>query len=563
MKHNILLTCLLFQALFTSAQLVTPNIEWINGITSMAPVTPDELDLAITDIAVSPGGQVYIAGSCFAPCTFAPGVVISPNAQTTTIFLAKYQSNGQLAWIKTLEDDISATVYLTAPEEDGVYLTTAFTASELQLGNGITVSGSCSGINCTNVLLAKFDNTGQPKWARVFNGGNFGFLDVTGIAAAPNNRVAVSMGYNSGQIDLGPNFQYNNLSSLGLVLAYVNTDNGATTDAIFPIVSNNPVYAKAFAMNDAGQSVITGTFNNQIVFSGGMALGTGQPEGSYFVAVLDADGTTQWAKKISSSGTATSLVAVDIDMLGNAYTALWAQNDIRVDNNTILDFKPNLAGVVLKLNAESNSAPVFIINNTDYNVIDDVKVDDFGHIYTAGTISTTIEFGSETIGSDGCFDALVTISNTGGNPLGIRTIGENGCELISNAGYGSCIELDDQGNVYGYGIYIYGFEEEGYSFNARGGFLTKMKSGITDSEEPATAQLDVFPNPNTGEFTLKLPESPSADAFISIRNLQGQELYRQTANQQEINLETTLSPGLYLVSVTDGKRIYSGKIERM
>lgn len=563
MKHNILLAYLLFQSLFTSAQLVTPDIEWINGITSTAPVSPDELDLAITDIAVSPGGQVYIAGSCFAPCTFAPGVVISPNAQTTTIFLAKYQSNGQLDWIKTLENDISATVYLTAPEEDGVYLTTAFSANELQLGNGISVSGSCNGIACTNVLLAKFDNTGQPKWARAFYGGDFGFLDVTGISAAPNNRVVVSMGYNSDQVDLGPNFQYNNLPSLGMVLAYANADNGATTDAIFPIVSNKPVYAKAFAMNESGQSVITGTFNNQIVFSGGIVLGTAQPEGAYFVAGLDADGTTKWAKKISSVGPATNVVAVDIDMFGNAYTALWAQDDIRVDNNTILDFKPNIAGVVLKINEESTSAPVFIINNTDYNVIDDVKVDDFGHIYTAGTTSTTIEFGSESIGSDGCFDALVTISTTEGNPLGIRTIGENGCELISNAGYGSCIELDNQGNVYGYGIYIYGFEEEGYSFNARGGFLTKMRSGITDSEEPATTQLDVFPNPNTGAFTLKLPESPSADAFISIRNLQGQELFRQTAHQQEINLETTLSPGLYLISVNDGKKIFSGKIERM
>ena len=70
------------------------------------------------------------------------------------------------------------------------------------------------------------------------------------------------------------------------------------------------------------------------------------------------------------------------------------------------------------------------------------------------------------------------------------------------------------------------------------------------------ASLNLYPNPNKGNFTIELESDSNSDIKISVADLRGRQIFdRKYANNgtfnQTINLENTQS-GVYLVTITDG-----------
>lgn len=541
------------------AQQAGPPLIWVNPIQS-ASDSPDNLGMEVLDLAVSPEGSTYMVGICTFPCAFAQGVSVVPEAGGQSLFIAKYRYDGLFEWVKDLGTIGSTPAHIAAPSLDGVYLATSFTTDQVDLGNGISVSRNCTGSGCADGLVAKFGPSGEAIWAKTIEGDAATYFQIAGIEQNNTGSVTALVNYNSESIDLGPGLTFNNLSAPGFCLIMMHAETGAFTSCIFPMSSTNEVFSKSLAYNQQSVGAVSGTFYDQITFSNGVTLNSTNPNGDQFIAGLNPFGAVQWVYKLGSNDY-TDILAVEVDALGSAYLAIDASQDLLLNNNTILSINTSYAGAVLKLDANGFSIPVFIPYNTDDFAVMDVEVDQWGIIYTVGYTSGSIQFGNDLVDVDGCSDALLTQTNADGIPIGARTIGGGGCEAITNFFYGSCMELDAFGFLYGAGGFLFNFNEDGFSFNGRGGFVTKINTSIVSVNEPEfAALLEIYPNPTTGIFTLKLPEPPSADAFISITNTQGQEVLHQTANQQEINMETLLSPGMYLVSVMDGSRIYRGKI---
>jgi len=70
------------------------------------------------------------------------------------------------------------------------------------------------------------------------------------------------------------------------------------------------------------------------------------------------------------------------------------------------------------------------------------------------------------------------------------------------------------------------------------------------------ASLNLYPNPNKGNFTIELESDSNSDIKVSVADLRGRQIFdRKYANNgtfnQTINLENTQS-GVYLVTITDG-----------
>ncbi|HAD10896.1 MAG TPA: hypothetical protein DCF33_00510 [Saprospirales bacterium] len=556
MKHNYLLISLL---LICTKAFSQPLI-WVNPIQS-ATDSPDETGITVLDVAVSPDGNTYVAGICTYPCAFAQGVAVTPDAGGQSLFIAKYKSNGQFEWVKDLGTLGEHAVHIVAPSLDGVYLATSFSVSSVDLGNGFNVFRSCTGQFCENALIAKFGPSGETIWAKTYEGSNIGLFWVSGIEQNAAGQLMVCIDYDSEMLDLGPGFVFNNLPSAGFFFSIIEANSGATVDVRFPGTFVSIPFTQSLAFNQNGQGVITGLFYEQISFTNGPTLTTTNDETSaYFAAGIDGTGNVQWARKINSSDYM-DILAAEVDNEAATYLAIDASEDLLLDNSSILSINTSYAGAVLKLNNNSFSIPVFIPYDTDDYAIMDVEVDQWGIIYTVGYTSGDIQFGNDLVETNGCVDALLTQTSNLGLPISARSIGGGGCEVISNGYYGSCIDLDMYGFLYGAGSFLFNFNEDGFNFNGRGGFVTKINTSIVSVNEPEFASVDIFPNPSTGTFTVNLPEMPPSDALISISNTQGQEVFRQTANQQEIGLETSLSAGMYLITVTDGKRIYRGKIQ--
>ena len=61
-------------------------------------------------------------------------------------------------------------------------------------------------------------------------------------------------------------------------------------------------------------------------------------------------------------------------------------------------------------------------------------------------------------------------------------------------------------------------------------------------------QIQLFPNPNNGTFTLRLP-SEVQNARFNISDLAGSVVYSEVLMGQETEVETGLSPGVYLLNL--------------
>jgi len=75
--------------------------------------------------------------------------------------------------------------------------------------------------------------------------------------------------------------------------------------------------------------------------------------------------------------------------------------------------------------------------------------------------------------------------------------------------------------------------------------------------------FNVYPNPTTGAFTLEIANQEASDLTISLTNIQGQVMYRNTVknaiNYHE-SIDNQLSKGVYFLSVNNGKEVKVQKV---
>jgi hypothetical protein len=101
---------------------------------------------------------------------------------------------------------------------------------------------------------------------------------------------------------------------------------------------------------------------------------------------------------------------------------------------------------------------------------------------------------------------------------------------------------------------VSGTDQNGCTENFNYTQLVNKCSGITNVNKQVS--VDIFPNPNNGEFTLLLDQVPEK-AFIEIYNPVGQLIMKQQADQQnKINLKDA-PKGLYLIKISAaGKQVF-------
>ncbi|KAF0239536.1 MAG: hypothetical protein FD181_124 [Prolixibacteraceae bacterium] len=93
---------------------------------------------------------------------------------------------------------------------------------------------------------------------------------------------------------------------------------------------------------------------------------------------------------------------------------------------------------------------------------------------------------------------------------------------------------------------------------------TVMKYGtVTGLKEIARNEMiQIYPNPNNGLFTIKLPQMVDKNYVAEVINLTGQTVYRESLSNKSIHLvNLTGKPnGIYLVKIKRGTEIFQKKI---
>lgn len=81
------------------------------------------------------------------------------------------------------------------------------------------------------------------------------------------------------------------------------------------------------------------------------------------------------------------------------------------------------------------------------------------------------------------------------------------------------------------------------------------------NETHATASVQVFPNPASGEVTILLPEKYSPNPAYTVLSASGSIVQAGTLDNDRLNV-AQLAAGVYIVRITDGDRAYTSRVVR-
>ena len=87
-------------------------------------------------------------------------------------------------------------------------------------------------------------------------------------------------------------------------------------------------------------------------------------------------------------------------------------------------------------------------------------------------------------------------------------------------------------------------------------FYIMGESKTLNTKDFELDNFNVYPNPNTGEFTIKFNSASSGETQVKIHDIRGRSIFNNTYNQigefnKTLNLNN-VSAGIYILEVSDG-----------
>lgn len=180
------------------------NAQWVNSIGGINNGSSNAGVVIPTFIRTTLDGNFYIAGS-YANCGLVfPNITTLPNKGAFEIFLAKYDTWGNLQWAKSmggLSDDGPPFIYLD--EQEHCYVTGYVRYQAFFDQDTVT----CYGVN--DVFLAQYDKNGKANWA--VNMGGTGNEAAMAIDGSPDGSIYLAGSFSSDYF----NYQSNNIQNSG------------------------------------------------------------------------------------------------------------------------------------------------------------------------------------------------------------------------------------------------------------------------------------------------------------------------------------------------------------
>jgi hypothetical protein len=162
------------------------NLKWVISTNSGSGVS-GSLGLA-TDLF----GNEYLLGAYNATISLGGQVLTTPGPSNYYYFLAKIDANGGIKWIKNIGNTASSNLRqgdkcITTDKQGDVYITCSFT-------NNPTIGGysfmNAASNNTDDILVAKFDSSGNVIWANTFGGTDDDVPFAINVAPSGNIYIA-------------------------------------------------------------------------------------------------------------------------------------------------------------------------------------------------------------------------------------------------------------------------------------------------------------------------------------------------------------------------------------
>ncbi|MFH0893423.1 MAG: SBBP repeat-containing protein [Bacteroidota bacterium] len=510
-------------------------------------------------ITTDASGNIYTIGY------FQGTVDFDPNAGTSyltstggkDIFVQKLDASGNFIWAKQIGgkgDDNGGSIKIDT--FGNIYLAGAFSdTADFDPGTGLSNLISAGGYD---IFILKLNATGNFVWATRFGGEHS--ENITAISLDDFGNVYATGNFFH-TVDFDPGVGVFNLSAgfLDICNAFVlKLDRHAHFVWAKQIEDSSPSVSSGMIVSTFGDLYITGNFYGVADFNPGYATVNITSNGAYdvFILNLDSSGNYKWVKKFGSD---------DYDYGGEISTDVFFNIFITGTFSDTLDFDPG-TGIsnlipygfndmfILKLDAAGNFIWAKQIGNAGYNYSGPIFTDVSGNLYATGSFTDTLDFdpgaGVENLISAGNNDIYLLKLDTAGDFLWVKQIGDT----LDEVAYSGMV--DATGNIYTTGSFqgtvdfdpgagIYNLVSAG----SNDAFILKLNQPVGISEHSSLNEVNIFPNPSTGDFTIDLGNAYQ-NIDVTISDISGRIIFSKNFdNCSKLPVHLNVTQGFYVVSV--------------
>lgn len=380
---------------------------------------------SIGGIATDATGNVYVVGEFMNAVDFGSGLI--PSVGGTDIFVAKYDPQGALLWLKTYGDAGLQGANGVAVDATGNAFVVGYMAGSVDFGGGPIASGGGS-----DVFVLKLDPNGAFQWSERFGDG----AGQNGLAiAVDGSGNAAITGSFAGSIDFG----------LGPLVGAGNAD--VFVAKLSP--AGTPLFhAKFGAGNDQfGYAVAADSADNVFVagsFTGTMTVGMTdlQNAGGHdaFVVKLSPAGTVLWAKGYGDS-TFQSVRGIAVDKQGGPVIVGSFQGSVDFGSGKPLVATGLHDAFAVKLNSLGNHLWSNQYGSDELQEARAVAVDEDDNVILTGAFYGAIDFGGGAMTSAGVQDLFLAKLDPAGEFVWSLRAGDDSNQI------GVDVAVDPLGNI--------------------------------------------------------------------------------------------------------------------
>ena len=532
------------------------------------------------DIHNDGAGNTYVCGVFNNTITFntIAGDVTYTSNGLTDIFISKYNSVGNIVWVKRVGGTNNDNAYAIKTDAFGNILIGGRFIGTVDFDPGAGVVEHFSGVN--SPFLLKLNADGNFIWVTIQSSAS-GRVESLVVDASNNifitGEFRGSFGYNPGNGTFVTITSSNSGQSENAYLGKINGATGATIYYKAFLSTTNPGGGKAESVitDSSGNVYITGSLFGTVDFNpnSGETLLTSNGDSDIFVAKLSNAGNLIWAK--STGGTLYDIAKnMAIDANGNLLVSGGFRGTTDLDPSAAifpLTSAGNIDAFVLQLDNNGNFmwANGFGANGTD--VGESVAVDADNNVYTTGTFAGTVSFNTSQgvfqLTGPGNIDIFIYKQDAFGNFIAAHAIGGGSSDVPEAIMINAASEIFLTGSF----STTADFDPSATTTNlisngSRDIFVAKYNGVVLST--PAFISEDnqtmLYPNPTSNVVQIQSAQIIKSAALF---DLQGKLLFsKKNINNTttQFDLKNNLQDGVYIIEIEfmDDSKTYKRLIKQ-
>ena len=495
-RRSLVILCVLFFSILPRTGIsAESDLAWAKRVTGPDYVFSSGISVSTDGTAVVTG---YFRG---ATATFSPGgdnETTLTSAGSNDIFVAKYNSDGSLAWAKRTggsHSDIGSGISVGM---DGTAVVIGYFQETATFGPGEANETVLISAAAYDIFIAKYNSDGSLAWARRAGGSDIGIG--SGISVGTDGTAVVT-GHFEGTATFGPGeaneTTLTSAEGYDIFVAKYNSD-GSLAWAKRAGGSNHD-YSRGISIGSDGTAVVTGDFWGTATFGPGedkeTTLTSARDDWVLFVAKYNSDGSLAWVKRADGLST-TAGRAISVGTNGTALVTgnfrLTATFGLGENNETTLTSADSNDIFVAKYNSDGSLAWAKRAGGSDYDIGSGISVGTDGTAFVAGYFEGGATFGpgednETTLISAAAYDIFIAKYNSDGSLLWAKRAGGSDHDWNSGISVGT----DGKPFVTGYfeGTATFGPDEDNETTLTSAGAFDVFVAKFGDTPDPAECTL--------------------------------------------------------------------------